>query len=58
MPAVTDGRTLALLELIREGRLDPTPFVTRRFKVVEIMDAYDTFSDAANTDALKVVLSS
>ena len=50
--------TPTLLELIREGRLDPTPFATHRFGLEEIMDAYDTFSDAANTDALKVVLSS
>ena len=49
--------TPTLLRLVAEGRLDPTPFATHRFGLAEIMDAYDTFSSAARTDALKVVLS-
>ena len=49
--------TPTLLKLVAEGRLDPTPFATHRFSLGEIMDAYDVFSDAANTNALKVVLS-
>jgi alcohol dehydrogenase len=49
--------TSTLLELVSEGRLDPTPFATHRFGLGEIMDAYDVFSDAARTNALKVVLS-
>ena len=48
--------TPTLLRLVAEGRLDPTPFATHRFGLGEIMDAYDTFADAARTDALKVVL--
>ena len=50
--------TPTLLELVAEGRLDPTPFATHRFGLGEIMEAYDVFSDAAKTGALKVVLSS
>jgi alcohol dehydrogenase len=46
-----------LLRLIAEGRLDPTPFATHRFELEEMTEAYDTFSDAAATNALKVVLS-
>lgn len=49
--------TPTLLKLVVEGRLDPTPLATHRFSMGEIMDAYDVFSDAANTNALKVVLS-
>lgn len=49
--------TPTLLRLVAEGRLDPTPFATHRFGLGEIMDAYDTFADAARTQALKVVLS-
>jgi alcohol dehydrogenase len=45
-----------LLSLVSNGRLDPTPFVTHRYALGDTMDAYDTFADAANTGALKVVL--
>jgi len=48
--------TPQLLKLVTEGRLDTAPFVTHRFPLDETMAAYDTFSDAANTHALKVVL--
>jgi alcohol dehydrogenase len=49
--------TPILLRLVSEGRLDPTAFATHRFELEEILDAYDTFADAAHTEALKVVLS-
>jgi alcohol dehydrogenase len=49
--------TPKLLQLIATGRLDPTPFATHRFELDEMTEAYDTFADAANTNALKVVLS-
>lgn len=49
--------TPTLLRLVAEGRLDATPFATHRFGLDEITQAYDAFADAANTDALKVVLS-
>lgn len=45
-----------LLRLIASGRLDPSLFVTHRFELDDTMSAYDTFADAANTNALKVVL--
>ena len=48
--------TPRLLKLIAEGRLDATPFATHRFPLGETMAAYDTFADAAETHALKVVL--
>jgi alcohol dehydrogenase len=49
--------TPKLLRLVAEGRLDPTAFATHRFELDETMEAYDTFADAASTNALKVVLS-
>jgi alcohol dehydrogenase len=49
--------TPKLLQLIATGRLDPTPFATHRFELDEMTEAYDTFADAASTNALKVVLS-
>jgi alcohol dehydrogenase len=45
-----------LMRLIASGRLDPKLFATHRFALADTMDAYDTFADAANTNALKVVL--
>ncbi len=54
---VDTSSTPTLLKLVAEGRLDPTPFTTHRFGLGEVMDAYDVFADAANTNALKVVLS-
>ena len=45
-----------LMRLIASGRLDPSLFATHRFALDDTMAAYDTFADAANSDALKVVL--
>ena len=45
-----------LMKLVASGRLDPTIFATHRFPLEDTMSAYDTFADAANTNALKVVL--
>jgi alcohol dehydrogenase len=45
-----------LMRLISTGRLDPSLFATHRFAFADAMDAYDTFADAAHTNALKVVL--
>jgi alcohol dehydrogenase len=54
---VDTSSTPTLLKLVSEGRLEPTGFATHRFKLNEIMDAYDVFADAAHTNAMKVVLS-
>ncbi len=48
--------TDTLLKLIGHGHLDVTPMVTHRFALGDIMNAYDVFSNAADTGALKVVL--
>jgi alcohol dehydrogenase len=49
--------TPRLLELVRAGRLDPTVFATHRFELGETEEAYKVFGNAAETNALKVVLS-
>ena len=54
---VDTSTTPRLLELIAAGRLDPTPFATHHFELAETEAAYETFADAASTNALKVVLS-
>jgi alcohol dehydrogenase len=45
-----------LMRLIVNNRLDPSLFATHTFPLHDTMSAYDTFADAANTNALKVVL--
>jgi alcohol dehydrogenase len=54
---LVDTRTIpTLLKLIENGRLDPTVFATHDFALADTESAYDTFSAAAKTHALKVVL--
>lgn len=53
---VDTSTTPRLLNLIAEGRLDPTPFATHRFALGDTMSAYETFAAAGETNALKVVL--
>ncbi len=45
-----------LLKLIQAGRFDPTLFATHTFPLSDAMEAYDVFSRAGETGALKVVL--
>jgi alcohol dehydrogenase len=53
---VDTSTTPRLLQLIAQGRLDPTVFATHRFALDDTLAAYDTFAAAAETNALKVVL--
>ncbi|CAB3757786.1 zinc-dependent alcohol dehydrogenase family protein [Paraburkholderia humisilvae] len=48
--------TPMLLKTVRAGRLDPGQLITHRFPLSKALDAYDTFSRAADTRALKVVI--
>jgi alcohol dehydrogenase len=48
--------TPMLLRLAQSKRLDAQSLVTHRFKLSEIMKAYDTFGNAAKERALKVLL--
>lgn len=45
-----------LLKLVAEGKLPADQFISHRYPLQDIMTAYDTFSRAAETDALKVIL--
>jgi alcohol dehydrogenase len=54
---LVDTRTIPqLMSLVASGRLDPTVFATHHVALKDTMSAYDTFADATNTGALKVVL--
>jgi alcohol dehydrogenase len=48
--------TPMLLKTVQSHRIDPTQLITHRFKLDEILDAYDTFGAAAKTNALKVLI--
>jgi alcohol dehydrogenase len=48
--------TPLLLKTVVAGRLQPKQLITHRFQLSEIMKAYDTFGNAAQQRALKVIL--
>ena len=48
--------TPTLIGLVANHRLDTTPMVTHRFTLDEFETAYDVFANAAETGALKVLL--
>jgi alcohol dehydrogenase len=54
---VDTNTTPTLLRMLGAGQLDVAPMVTHRFGFDEFMSAYDTFSDAGTTGALKVLVS-
>jgi alcohol dehydrogenase len=41
-----------LLKTVQAKKIDPRLLITHRFKFGEILEAYDTFSRAAETQAL------
>jgi alcohol dehydrogenase len=53
---VDTASTPMLLKILAAHRIDPKLLITHRFKLGEILDAYDTFGHAAKTRALKVIL--
>ena len=48
--------TPMLLKTVRSGRLDPKRLITHRFALDRVLDAYETFGNAADSHALKVVI--
>jgi alcohol dehydrogenase len=53
---VDTASTAMLLKTVKAGKLDPKKLVTHRFKLDAILDAYETFANAAETRALKVII--
>lgn len=45
-----------LLKTVQAKRLDAAQLITHHFKLDQILQAYDTFSQAADTKALKVII--
>jgi alcohol dehydrogenase len=48
--------TPMLLNSLRSHKIDPKQLITHRFKFNDILDAYETFGNAADTRALKVII--
>ena len=53
---VSTTTTPMLLKLVAQGKITPEKFVSHRFTFDSIIDAYDTFGRAADTKALKVII--
>jgi alcohol dehydrogenase len=48
--------TPMLLNVVGAHKIDPKLLITHRFNLDNILDAYETFAHAANTQALKVII--
>jgi alcohol dehydrogenase len=53
---VDTATTPMLLKTVQSKKIDPTRLITHRFKLDQILAAYDTFGRAAETQALKVII--
>lgn len=49
--------TSLLLKAVSGGKLNPAPLITHRYTLDRILDAYKTFAQAAQSKALKVLIS-
>jgi alcohol dehydrogenase len=45
-----------LLKIVGSRKIDPKLLITHRFKLARILDAYETFANAAKTKALKMII--
>lgn len=57
MGLVSTNTTPMLLKTLGTGKVDPAKLVTHRFKLDEMMKAYEVFGNAAREKAMKVILS-
>ncbi|MCW3058503.1 MAG: alcohol dehydrogenase, partial [Capsulimonas sp.] len=48
--------TPMLLKTVQSQKIDPSRLITHRFKLDQILEAYDVFGRAAETHALKVII--
>jgi alcohol dehydrogenase len=48
--------TPMLLSILQSRKIDPKQLITHRFQLDKILDAYETFGNAASTHALKVII--
>lgn len=48
--------TPMLLKVVQSGKLQPKKLITHRFKLAQILQAYETFKNAAKENTLKVII--
>ena len=53
---VDTAATPMLLKTVLAKKIDPSKLISHRFSMASILDAYDTFGRAAETQALKVII--
>ena len=53
---VDTASTPMLLKVFKARKIDPKLLITHRFKLDDILQAYETFANAAKTKALKVII--
>ncbi len=53
---VDTSSTPMLLKVLAAGRIEPKRLITHHFKLDAILEAYETFGNAATTKALKVII--
>ena len=53
---VDTASTPMLLKVFKSRKIDPKLLITHRFKLENILQAYETFANAAETKALKVII--
>jgi len=54
---LVDTATIPMLfKTVASGKVDPKRLITHRFKFDKILDAYETFGNAAKTKSLKVII--
>lgn len=53
---VDTSSTPMLLSVLQSQKIDPKQLVTHHFKLESILEAYETFGNAAKTHALKVII--
>jgi alcohol dehydrogenase len=46
-----------LLKTVQANKINPGSLITHRFPMDKILEAYETFGKAADTKALKVIIS-
>ena len=54
---VDTASTPMLLDIVKSKKIDPNLLITHHFKFDKILDAYETFAHAADSKALKVIIS-
>ena len=54
---LVDTATIPMLfKTVSSQKIDPKLLITHRFKLDKILDAYETFGNAAKTKALKIII--